>query len=106
MSWTRLERTGKKALNQDFELREASLDFPISREDWTGVNKDPDTEHSRFFVRGQQDDRDRSEFGRGERQEEFRRYPLCPMEPVSNMSARSAKILWLFHHLHWRGGSD
>jgi len=53
-----LERAGKKALNQNFELRESSLDFPVPHKGGAGVDKDPDAESPRGFVRGQRDDRD------------------------------------------------
>ena len=48
----------EKALNQDFELREASLDFPVPCKGGIGVNKDPDPEPPRCFVRDQRDNRD------------------------------------------------
>ena len=86
MSWAHPERTGKKALNQEFELREAPLGLPVPHKGGTGVNKDPYAEPPRRLVRGQRDNGDRGEFGRRERQEKFRRYPLCSVKPVSDLS--------------------
>ena len=45
-------------LNQDFELREASLDLPVPHKSGASICEDPDTESPRCFVRDQWDDRD------------------------------------------------
>jgi len=44
LSGADLKRAGEKAPNQDFELREASLDFSVLHEDGARVNEYPDPE--------------------------------------------------------------
>ena len=80
----------RKVLNQDFEPWEASLGFPVPHQTGAWVDKNPDPEPPRCFVRGQRHDRDRSDLRRWERQEKFRRYPLSSVKPVSDLSTRAA----------------